>query len=184
LLVIGGQRHGFVPFPEDYFFGMWRILAPHGYVKLFLAEDDGEVVSAQLVAAFGDAVFAKQVGWSGQRGGRGPNEALDWATIKWAKSGGYKHYDLEGIDATAARALEHGQRLPRVLRNTPTFYKLGWGGEARLLPPTYCYLFNPLLRIAHNRTLHTVVKWLVSQRTLSYFRMREKRNPANGRTTQ
>jgi lipid II:glycine glycyltransferase (peptidoglycan interpeptide bridge formation enzyme) len=172
LLVIGSQRRGFVPFQEEYFWRMWRSLAPHGYLKLFLAERKGEAVSAQLVLAFGDTAFAKQVGWSGYYGGSGPNEALDWATIKWAKSRGYKHYDLEGIDPTAVRALERGEKLPNALRQTPTFYKLGWGGQARLLPQTYCYLFNPLLRIAYNKVSRAVIKRLVSQRALSCFRTR------------
>ena len=172
LLVIGSQRHGFIPFPVEYFSKMWGTLGPHGYLKLFLAERKGEAVSAQLVLAFGDTAVAKQVGWSGYYGRSGPNEALDWATIEWAKSRGYKHYDLEGIDPAAARALERGEELPDALKQTPTFYKLGWGGEARLLPQTYCYLFNPLLRIAYNRVSHAVVKRLVSERALSYVRTR------------
>ena len=37
--------------------------------------------------------------------GSRPNEVMDWATIKWAKSRGYCYYDLDGIEAKAAEAL-------------------------------------------------------------------------------
>ena len=175
LSVATGQRRGFTPFAEDYFRVMWRTFSPHGYLKLFLSEYQGEAVSAQLVVTFGDTVIAKHFGWSGQHARLRPNEALDWATIKWAKSNGYRYYDLEGIDRKAAEAILRGEQLPNESKLSPTFYKIGFGGETRLLPGTYCYIFTPLLRVAYMSTFHIFWKWFLTENTLSLFRTRRKR---------
>lgn len=184
LLVANSQRRGFATFPEEYFREMWRILVPHDNFKLFLSEMHGETVSAQAVVSFGDTTVAKQVGWSGEHGRSGPNEALDWATIKWSKSRGYRYYDLEGISPSAVTAIRQGEQLPADLRQTPTFYKLGFGGEARLLPQTYCYIFNPLLRMAHGKLLHAIAKSLASENALSVFRTRATGIPGDGQTNK
>ena len=175
LLVATSQRRGFTPFAKEYIGEMWRALSPPGYAKLFVAEYEGEAVAAQLVVPFGDTVIAKQFGWSGQHGQRQPNEALEWATIKWAKSRGYRYYDLEGIEPQAAEVLARGEKLPESMRQSPTFYKIGFGGEARLLPKTYCYLFNPLLRVAYKSGFHSVSQWLLKENTMNFLRTRRTR---------
>ncbi len=145
------RRRGFTPYDQDYFVNMWRRLAPRRQLKLFLSEYRGEVVAAQLVIAFSDTVVAKYIGWSGEHGKVYPNEALDWATIEWAKSEGYHYYDLEGINKTAAEALLAGQPLPQTPRNGPTGYKCGLGGKVQLFAPSYCYIANRAVRWIHGQ---------------------------------
>ncbi len=173
MVVATSQRQGFAPHPEEYFKEMWRVFNPHGYFKLFLAEYEGEAVSAQLVIPFGDTVINKLSVWSGSHGDRRPNEALQWAAIQWAKANGYRYYDLEGIEREAAKAALHNDALPDEFKQTVTSYKLGFGGEVTLLPGVYTYLYNPVLRsafrssfpaIANSRTVHTLLHRL---RTLS-----------------
>jgi len=149
ILTATGQRQGFSPYPERYFTEMWRVLHPHGYINLLLAEYAGDVVSAQLVIAFRDTVINKLSVWSGQHGNRRPNEALQWASIQWAKARGYRYYDFEGINRTAAEALVQNEPLPDALKQSVTSFKLGFGGEAALFPTAYDYVPNPLLRWAY-----------------------------------
>jgi len=146
ILVAASERQHYTPFPKEYFVEMWRILSANGHMKLFLATYDEEVVSAHVVVAFGNTVTAKQGGWSGQQSIHRPNELLDWVTLTWAKSQGYRYYDFEGIDPEAAASLARGQGLPKELQQSPTSYKVEFGGEIKQFPPTYYYIYNPGLR--------------------------------------
>ena len=98
ILVATSQRQQFSPYPEEYFIKMWRVLGPHGYIRLFLAEYEDETVSAILTVPFRDTVIYKKGAWSGRHGNRRPNEALHWTAIKWAKAHGYCYYDFEGVN--------------------------------------------------------------------------------------
>jgi lipid II:glycine glycyltransferase (peptidoglycan interpeptide bridge formation enzyme) len=136
LLVATSKRRGFSPFELEYFDEMWRILYPHGQIKLFLSEYQGESISAQLVIPFGDTVIAKQIGWSGRHGSLRPNEGLDWATIQRAKSQGFEYYDLEGIESEAARAKLNGRPCPESFlkgaTGRPLRYERPFHGAERL----------------------------------------------------
>lgn len=170
ILAAVGQRQQFSPGPEEYFVEMWRVLRPRGHIKLFLVECEGEAVSAHLVVPFGDTVVAKRGGWSGHRGRCCPNEMLEWATIKWAKSQGYRYYDLEGIDVRAARAIVRGEPLPHSLQQTPTSFKCGFGGQVTLFPGAYDCVYNPFLRWAYNAVFPKSAGWSVMKNALNRLR--------------
>jgi lipid II:glycine glycyltransferase (peptidoglycan interpeptide bridge formation enzyme) len=146
LVAATSQRKNFSVFPEEYFSAMWRSLRPHGYIKLFLAEFKGEIVSAQIAIPFGDTVINKLSVWSGQHASQHPNEALMWGAIAWAKAHGYRYYDFEGIDPTVARLILQQQDLPDSLKHTVTTFKLGFGGEVKFFPGVYGYIPNAFLR--------------------------------------
>lgn len=146
LLQATSQRQGFRVYPIDHFTELWRLFHPTGHAQLFLVEYRGELVSGQLVMGFRDRVVAKNSGWTGHYGSLGPNYVMDWAALTWAKDQGYRYYDLEGIDISAAQAVRRGTPLPEHLLKTHSFYKLGFGGEAVLFPPAYVLIVNPMLR--------------------------------------
>jgi lipid II:glycine glycyltransferase (peptidoglycan interpeptide bridge formation enzyme) len=148
MVVETSRRQEFAPQPEEYFRELWRIFHPHGYVKLLVAEYEGEVVSAQLGIPFGDTWINKLSVWSGRHGDRRPNEALQWAAIQWAKSNGYRYYDFEGIEPEAARAALRHEPVSDEFSQTVTSFKLGFGGEVRLFPGVHTFVHNPLLRLA------------------------------------
>lgn len=118
-----------------------------------------------LTVPFGDTVIYKKGGWWGQHRERHPNEALHWAAIQWAKSHGYRYYDFEGIDPAAAELVLQGAPLPEPMRQSVTRFKLGFGGEVRLLPKPYDYLYNPLLRWTY-RTIYPKVAGLTAMQKL------------------
>ncbi len=172
ILTETGQRQKFAPYPRQYFSEMWRILQPHGYLKLFMAEFEGEVVSAQLSVPFGDTVINKLSVWSGRHGKVRPNEALQWAVICWAQDHGYRYYDFEGIKPAAAAAVLRQEPPPESVKNSVTSFKLGFGGEARLFSGAYDYVTNPFYRwayceifprIRHQRRVKRLLKRLRTQ---------------------
>ncbi len=146
LLVAASRRQKFPIYPEEYFSRLWRIFRPHKYIRLFLAEYAGEAVSAQLAIGFRDTLFYYRLGWSGHHGSHNPNEALEWAVIQWAKTQGYRSCDFGGINPKAARAIIQGEPLPDAMKQTFTFFKLGFGGQVTLAPNAYDYVHNPVLR--------------------------------------
>ncbi len=156
MVIETSQRQGFSPYPEEYFREMWRVLSPHGYIRLFLAEYESEVVSAQLAIPFGDTMINKLSVWSGRHGNRRPNEALQWAAIQWAKSNGYRYYDFEGIKTEAARAELRNEPLSDAFKQTVTSFKLGFGGEVTLFPGAYTYIYNPVLRSGFDAIFPTI----------------------------
>jgi peptidoglycan pentaglycine glycine transferase (the first glycine) len=172
LLVATSQRRKFSPYPEQYFSEMWRVFSPHGCVKLFLAEYRNETVSALLVIPFADTVIFKTGGWSGRQGNHHPNEVLRWSVIRWAKSHGYQYCDLEGIAPKAARVLVRGEPLPESLMKTPTFFKLGFGGQVTLFPTAYDYIYNPFFHWAYSTVFPKIAHWPVVASALNQFRVR------------
>ena len=153
------ERQDFKPYAEEYFVRMWEILAPHGNIKLFLADYLAEPVSALLVAVFRDTAIPKLFGWSGLHGQRRPNEALFWGAIKWAKDAGYRYFDMEGIDPQGARAVADGKPLPESLRNSPTRFKLGFGGAIVFYPEPHDYVYDPVLQWMYRQVSTRIAGW-------------------------
>jgi lipid II:glycine glycyltransferase (peptidoglycan interpeptide bridge formation enzyme) len=150
LLTATGQRQHFPPDPIAYLAAMWRILNPHGHFKLFLAKYQTEVVSGLLAIPFGDTVIYKRGAWSGHHGELRPNEVMHWTAISWAKSRGYHYYDFDGIDASVVNGPIRGEPLSTPATQTVARFKLGFGGQIRLLPDTYNSVSNPFLRWTYN----------------------------------
>lgn len=172
ILASTGERQDFSPYPKKYFVEMWRALRPFGYAQLFVAEYEGEMVSAQLAVSFGDTMINKMSVWNGRHGNYRPNEALQWAAIQWAKEHGFRYYDFEGIKPSAAKALLKDEPVPESLKQTVTSFKLGFGGQAVLFPQAYDYLYNPLYRWIYTELFPKVRNQRFIKRLLKRIRTR------------
>jgi lipid II:glycine glycyltransferase (peptidoglycan interpeptide bridge formation enzyme) len=146
ILVATASRQGFEAAPRRYFDAMWDVLAPGGHVRLCLGEIDGTPVSGQLAVAFGDTVVNKLSVWSGEGGRDRPNEALQWATIRWAHAHGFHRYDLEGLRLEAAHAVLRGEAPPASTSQSVTSYKLGFGGQVVVMPGACVWIPNRMAR--------------------------------------
>ena len=60
------QRHKFTPYKREYFNLLWENLAPSGWIKLFIALQENEPLSALLIIPFGDTILSKLSGWNGK----------------------------------------------------------------------------------------------------------------------
>jgi lipid II:glycine glycyltransferase (peptidoglycan interpeptide bridge formation enzyme) len=158
VLAATGRRQGFAPYPVEYYAEILRQFGDGHRAGLLLAEYDGEVLSGAVIVGYGDTVVYKMGGWSGDSTGPRPNELMHWQAMQWAKERGYRYYDFDGISPTVARAALAGEELPEAGHSGPTFFKLGFGGEVALYPPTYDRSYHPLLalpaRIAAPRLNH------------------------------
>lgn len=152
------KRKGFASFPFEYYERMWDLFAPPGYARLFMAEREGEVVSAQLAVAFGDTVINKMSGWSGKFSECRPNEGLYWHVIKWAREQGYHYYDLEGVNPEAARTYLESRKIPEPYGNTFSKFKLGFGGQIESFPDALIFISNPILHTAYRIVIPRISK--------------------------
>lgn len=149
LMWIGCKRRGVKPMPpqKDFFQKLWDALGPAGEVKFFIAEVDGQPVSAATVYVFGDVMQLWRVGWSGMHEDCNPNDLLHWEMIKWAKENGCRVFDFLHIRPDHARAILRGKRVKDSYSGV-TEFKTSFGGEIRLLPEIYYQSFNPFVQLA------------------------------------
>lgn len=141
-----GERNTFTPESLDYYERMYDLFTDRRNLRLIFAEYENQPVSAILLIAFGDTVVYKRGGWTGEHGNLRPNEALHWDAIRWAKEKGFRYYDLEGISEDVARAALAGEELPEDAMNSYSRFKLGFGGDVVILPKTYVYARNPIIK--------------------------------------
>jgi hypothetical protein len=159
LLIALMQRRKGKSYPISYFRHTWRVLHPHGYLRLFVLERRGEPVSMHWVIPFGKTLVSKLAVWSGDHPELHPNELLEWWVIQWAKAQGYQCYDFEGVDLRAAQALLASQPVPAKLEQTATSFKLSFGGTPMIFPSAIERFSNPILHYLYTNFLHP---WLDS----------------------
>jgi lipid II:glycine glycyltransferase (peptidoglycan interpeptide bridge formation enzyme) len=152
------ERQGFITYPEVYYRGMWRALHPHGFLRLFLAEYEGEVVSGQLLVPFRTSVTNKLSVWSGRHGSKRPNEVLQWHAIQWSHAQGFRYYDFEGIDVRAVEAAEQNAPIPAGLKQTVTSFKLGFGGIPVRFPAPQSSATNRIVTLGYESLLPAITK--------------------------
>lgn len=158
------QRQGFFVPSFEYFAEMWQILSPHENIKIFMADYQGEILSAILIHCFSDTVKLKRIGWANQHGELHPNEALHWGVIKWAKTTGYKTLDFDGLQLDIAGAIINGTVLPDHASQSMSRFKLGFGGQVVMYPPSFDYIYNPILRWIYDTIYPIVNEWQLMRR--------------------
>ena len=165
LMVMSCERRGCRPGPsqEDFFQQLWHKMGHAGTVKFFMAEVEGEPVSGACAMVFGGRLQLWRVGWSGKFDEYDPNDVLHWEIIKWAKENGCKEFDFVHIRRNHARARLEGGKVSDSYSGV-TEYKMGFGGELRLLPEHYCRSFHPVI--------HTILR-TASARSVSFMADRE-----------
>ena len=115
-------RDGFKSRPLDYFRRMWKALNAEDddRLRLYLAEYDGEVLSAALMINVGSRAWHSYAA-SGRKGRElRPSSALLWRMLCDARAAGAATYDLRSVTPVLT-----GNRLLNRLR-----FKTGAGGRA------------------------------------------------------
>ena len=179
LLELSAQRIGFQPYSQSYYQTMWQAFKKREKVQkqitLLLAELEGELITALLVIGFNQTAVTKTIGWSGLHASCRPNEAVYWAAVQWAKAQGYHFIDLEGIKEEAADSLLKGKPLSDAMRHTPSFFKIGFGGEIKKLPPAYEYIPNSLFKWGYTTILPKIKNSSFMTGLLERIRTQEQR---------
>jgi lipid II:glycine glycyltransferase (peptidoglycan interpeptide bridge formation enzyme) len=166
------QRQGFTTASEAYFAHMWRVFAPIGKAAILISEYEGQAISAILLIGFGKVICAKRFGWSGKQGRRKPNEFLLWKAMEWAKSQGYHWFDQDGIKWEAAEALLNNQPLSEAVKRSPSYFKLGFGGQPVLFPKAHVYVYNPVFRFGYLSLFPKLARWSITKKLINRQRLK------------
>jgi lipid II:glycine glycyltransferase (peptidoglycan interpeptide bridge formation enzyme) len=161
-----GYLH-FDPVSKERFEGIWRILAPDGYMRLFISHFEEQPLSAMLLLCFGDTATAWRFGWSKEHADKRPNDALYWHTILWAKERGFHYYDFGEIELDAARKLCQDQCIPDEYRDSSVGFKMSFGGKPALNPETYVYFTNAIIRWLYAVFFCKLLDWPLVQNFMS-----------------
>jgi hypothetical protein len=82
------------PRPLRLFEAMWRELAPKELMRLYVAEQNGQMLAGSIVIGFGRTAFYAFNGRLRSALALRPNEALQWEAIHDACRRGFERYDL------------------------------------------------------------------------------------------
>ncbi len=131
-----GLRDNFVVRSLAYFQKMYDNLVPPGYMRLYVAEYEGQMLSGAISLMFGNKCWYLYGASSNTLRNLMPNYTLQWEMIKWAKEEGCDIYDFRGISGD----LDPSNPLYGLLR-----FKKGFNGKYTEFIGEFDLVFNSLL---------------------------------------
>ncbi|MCF7762212.1 MAG: GNAT family N-acetyltransferase [Verrucomicrobia bacterium] len=142
------ERQGVKPNPssELELAALWRVFHDAGASRLTIARCSGQDVAGQLCLAFGDRITLWKNGWTGQYGESHPNRLIAWEGIEWACARGFKVWDWVALDPGIAATLLARRPLGERQKQSQHFFRLCFGGDPVLLPPSKIWIRHPILR--------------------------------------
>ena len=158
LIELTGRRDGFAVHSQGYYEIAYRLFAPPGLARLFLATYGDEVIAGLMAFAFGQRAWYMYGASSDRERNLMPNHLLQWQAIRWAREQGCLTYDLWGIPDEVGEEPEKYNRtvtdrqggLWGVYR-----FKQGFGGQVVRYVGAYDYIYRPALAWLYNK----VVTW-------------------------
>jgi lipid II:glycine glycyltransferase (peptidoglycan interpeptide bridge formation enzyme) len=146
LLELTATRSGFPVRSREYYRQEWDALAPHGYLELFLARYQDEILAVRIPAIFGNKAATLHSASSDAYRELKPNELLMWESLRWAKSQGCTIYDVWGIPDQVGEHLYKGYPLPEEPRGGlwgVYNFKRGFGGDVVYYVGAYDSVYSP-----------------------------------------
>lgn len=148
LLQETSTRNGFCIHPLSYYRDALSLLGED--VSLFLAEHEGHLVAAVMVAASQDEGIYLYGCSSTEYRGHGATCAIQFAAMQWARDRGCTRYDLWGIPERDPESIQtddgqhqkssYGEDITGLYR-----FKTGFGGEIVQMPATMEKVYHPWL---------------------------------------
>lgn len=96
IMKVTGERDHFGIRPLWYFEHMWDVMHEEN-LRLYIAEIDGEMVSATIAIYYGDKVWYLYGASDNEHRNCMPNYLLQWEMIKWAVELKCRIYDFRGV---------------------------------------------------------------------------------------
>jgi peptidoglycan pentaglycine glycine transferase (the first glycine) len=154
------ERQGSLPSPasEASVLALWKAFSSRGRIRVTFAEYAGEPVAAALCLILGSRVTLWKKGWSGAQRERHPNQLVTYEAIRWAHENGYRLFDCAGMAQSTAMSLLHGEPLSDAQKQGRDFFLLGYGAKPLLLPESWVYFRNPIIRFAYSKAVSS--PWL------------------------
>ena len=129
---------------KSFYESVLRLFGAEGRAALFLAEYEGEPISALVILTLGKWSWYMYGASANEQREKMPNHLLQWTAIQWAKTQGCHYYNFRGIP----EILEEGQEMWGIY-----LFKRGLGGEALHFLPTHDLVYQPLVYTAYRKLL-------------------------------
>lgn len=97
IMLTTGVRDSFLIRPYEYFVRMYDELAPKGYLKLLLAEYEGNIIAGVVTIIYGNKVWYLYGASSNEHRNVMPNYLLQWEQIRLAVDNKCDIYDFRGV---------------------------------------------------------------------------------------
>lgn len=121
-----------LPLPaKDFFLNVIKELYPQGYIKIFGAYKDNDLIGVRLVLCYNSMIYDWYAGADDDYLIYRPNDVLVWNILKWGGKNGYEVFDFGGAGKP---------NVPYGVRD----YKLKFGGELVCFG-RYQYVFSPAI---------------------------------------
>ncbi|MBI2411064.1 MAG: peptidoglycan bridge formation glycyltransferase FemA/FemB family protein [Candidatus Kerfeldbacteria bacterium] len=131
------ERHGFVPYKDDFFRAQFRAFVKADQVAMFLAEYEGKVIAAAMIMFYGDMASYHHGASLSEFQKIPASYLLQWEAIREAKRRGCLAYNFWGI-VPENKMRSRITRRPHPFAGVTTF-KTGFGGERIDLLPCQDY---------------------------------------------
>lgn len=144
LMQTTGERDNFGVHAASYYRAALELFAPE-QAALFIAEYQGQPLSAVMVFAHGPRAAYLYGASSNEERSRMPNYAVQWEAIQWAKAKGCVSYDMWGIPDAPEAELEANFTQRRDGLWGVYRFKRGFGGEIKRTIGTVDRIYNKRL---------------------------------------
>lgn len=143
------ERDAFFIHKKDFYQDILRLYGPDDRCALFLAEYEGQAISALIALRYGRWSWYMYGASSNENRNLMPNHLLQWHAMQWAKSHDCWYYNFRGIP----EILEEGQELWGVY-----LFKRGFGGYPIQALETHDLVYQPLTYQIYRRLLD-IKRW-------------------------
>jgi lipid II:glycine glycyltransferase (peptidoglycan interpeptide bridge formation enzyme) len=127
---------------------LWDQFSSKGGIELLVASADDRPIYSMVLLKLGQWSWAWRVGATADCSSFHGAQVTYWEAIKLAKEQGSRVFDFLGIYAGRDGTIADKQILDGNPYQGITFFKLGFGGTAKMLPGAFGYFPNPLVRFA------------------------------------
>ncbi len=138
------ERDFFAINQKSFYEAVLRLFEVENHAALFLAEYEGQAISAMIVITLGTWSWYMYGASANEQREKMPNHLLQWTAIQWAKAQGCHYYNFRGIP----EILEEGQEMWGIY-----LFKRGFGGSAIHFLPTQDLVYQPLIYMAYRKLL-------------------------------
>lgn len=138
------ERDEFLVRGYEYFEEIWDQMVEKGLAKIFLAEYEGQVISATLALILGDKAWYLYGASSNKHRNVMPNYLIQWEMIRWAKEQGCTLYDFRGVSGD----MDESNPLYGLYR-----FKKGFNGELTEFVGDWDTVYSPFFYILWTKAL-------------------------------
>ncbi|MCX5779568.1 MAG: peptidoglycan bridge formation glycyltransferase FemA/FemB family protein, partial [Firmicutes bacterium] len=144
------QRDQFLIRGYEYFEMIWDQMVENGLAQIFLAEYQGQVISATLALILGRKTWYLYGASSNDYRNVMPNYLIQWEMILWAQAQGCEIYDFRGVSGD----MDESNPLYGLYR-----FKKGFNGELIEFVGDWDRVYSPSLYFAWTRILPRYRQW-------------------------